>query len=254
MLIEHPRDLDGLLRIGRVVALAIRAMQDAIQPGITTAELDAIGAAVLKQHKARSAPQLTYKFPAVTCVSINDEAAHGIPGNRVVQPGDLVNVDVSAELDGYFGDAGASFPVPPIDGTTLHLCAAGKQAMQAAIDVARAGNKLNALGRAIEETAQQNGYRIIRDLGGHGVGRALHEDPRRIPNYFTNRLKEKIVPGMVFTIEPFLTTGKGQIDTQADGWTLKTTDGGLAVQYEHTVVVTEGDPILTTFVEGVTAY
>lgn len=255
MTLESPQDLDGLLKIGRVVALTLRTMQDAVKPGITTAQLDAIGAAVLKSHKARSAPQLTYKFPGVTCISINDEAAHGIPGSRVIQPGDLVNIDVSAELNGYFGDAGASLIVPPSTPEMEVLCAAGKRALAAGIKAAQAGSKINALGRAIETVARETGFRLIRDLGGHGVGRALHEDPRRIPNYFTNRAKDRMVPGLVLTIEPFLTLGSGQIATQADGWTLKTTDGALAVQFEHTVVIMDnGDPILTTYHDGITAY
>jgi methionyl aminopeptidase len=254
MTVESPRDIEGLRRIGRIVALVIRAMHDATRPGITTRELDAIGAAVLKEHGARSAPQIMYKFPSATCISINDVVAHGIADDREIRAGDLVNIDVSAELNGYFGDAGMSFQVPPLSEDIQRLCAAGQQALHAAIAAARAENRINALGRAVEQVAAASGYRIIRDLGGHGVGRALHEEPRRIPNYFTNRAKDRLIPGLVITIEPFLTPGKGQIATQADGWTLKTTDGAVGVQYEHTVIVTEGDPILTTYVEGVTLY
>lgn len=254
MTVESPRDIEGLLRIGRIVALAIRAMHDATQPGITTRELDAIGAAVLQEHGARSAPQLMYKFPAATCISINDVVAHGIAGERTIRAGDLVNIDVSAELDGYFGDAGMSFAIAPVSAETQRLCDAGKRALNAAIAATRVGSRINAVGRAVEQVAYESGYHIIRDLGGHGVGRALHEEPRRIPNYFTNRAKDKLVPGLVFTIEPFLTPGKGQIATQSDGWTLKTTDGAVGVQFEHTVIVTEGDPILTTYAEGVTLY
>lgn len=248
MSIDGEQDLQALLKIGRIVGMTIETMKNALQVGMTTAELDAIGAAYLKSQGARSAPQLMYNFPAATCISINDEVAHAIAGSRVIQPGDLVNIDVSAELDGYFADAGMSVPMPPVTPEVEHLCQSGRDALEAAIEAARGGSRLNAIGRAVETLAIQRGYRVIRDLGGHGVGRSLHEEPRRVPNYFTNRVKDKLVPGMVMTIEPFLTPGTGKIYTAADGWTLKTSDGQPGVQYEHTVVITEGRPILLTAV------
>ena len=246
MSIESETDLRKLLRIGEIVARAMQRMAEAIQPGITTRELDAIGSAYLKANGARSAPILVYQFPAATCISINDEVAHGIPGARVVQPGDLVNIDVSAELNGYYADTGASYPVAPIAPDTARLCAATQEALALALDVVRDGERINVIGRAVESVATRTGYRIIRELGGHGVGRGLHEEPRNVPNYFTRRAKERLRNGLVMTIEPFLAEGSGKISTMPDGWTLKTTDGARAAQYEHTVVIRRGAPLLVT--------
>ncbi|KXK21248.1 MAG: methionine aminopeptidase, type I [Chloroflexi bacterium OLB15] len=248
MTVESEGDLKSLMRIGQIVGETVRIMAEALRPGITTKELDEIGAAYLKKHHARSAPILTYKYPGYTCISINDEAAHGVPGSRVVKAGDLVNIDVSAELDGYFADTGASFPVPPITPEAEFLCDCTQMALDAALDVVSDGQRMNVIGRAVESIASKAGLHIIRDLGGHGIGRGLHETPRNVPNYYTNRAKERLVDGMVMTIEPFLTYGSGRIFTAKDGWTLKTSDGQLAAQYEHTIVITKGKPILVTAV------
>ncbi len=247
MSITSDKDLLGLMRIGRIVGLALKHMQEALEPGMTTAELDQIGAAFLKRHGARSAPILAYKFPGYTCISINDEAAHGIPGPRVIQPGDLVNVDVSAELDGYWADSGGTVPVPPVTPRKQKLCDATHMALDVAIDAARAGQPFIAVGRAVEPVARKHGFHVIRELGGHGVGRHIHEKPS-VPNYYNRRAKGKFEEGMVLTLEPFLTTGAIHVYTAADGWTLKTTDGSLSAQYEHTVVITRGRPILVTAV------
>lgn len=246
MSIESENDIRALLRVGRAVALALQEMHAVLRPGITTAELDAVGAKVLEQHGARSAPQLVYRFPTATCISINDEAAHGIAGSRVVQEGDLVNLDVSAELDGYFADSGMTVPVPPVAPEDERLCMCARDALNEAIQVARAGRRMNAIGRAVENVAGRCGFRIIRDLGGHGVGRGLHEEPRSVPNYFTNRAKQVLREGMVFTLEPFFTHGSGRIFTADDGWTIKTADGQRVAQYEHTIIVTSGEPIIVT--------
>lgn len=248
MTVETEQDLLGLMRIGRIVGLTVRHMQEAVRPGMTTRELDAIGARFLSKHGARSAPILTYKFPGHTCISINDEAAHGIPGDRVIQPGDLVNIDVSAEMDGYFADTGASMQVPPFTPEKQRLLAAAQEALEAAISVARAGQPINVIGKAVEAVARKGGYSIIRELGGHGVGKKLHEPPHSVPHHFVRRATQKLREGQVLTLEPFLTTGAIHINTQPDGWTLRTTDGSLAAQYEHTVIITQDRPILVTAV------
>ncbi len=248
MSIQSENDLVKLLRIGRIVGLTLKAMQDALEPGMTTAQLDAIGAAFLKQHSARSAPQITYQFPGATCISINDEAAHGIPGSRVIQPGDLVNIDVSAELDGFFADTGATMPVPPTSDEQQRLCDFTQAALDRALEAVTAGKPINVIGKAVETEARRGGYNIIRELGGHGIGRKLHEEPRNVPNFFTKRASHPLTEGLVLTIEPFLTTGIGRVVTADDGWTLKTPNGALAAQYEHTVVITKGKPILITAV------
>jgi methionyl aminopeptidase len=247
MSIDSEKDLLALMRIGRIVGLTLQTMRDALRPGISTGELDHIGDAFLKKNGARSAPRITYKFPAATCISINDEAAHGIPGSRVIQPGDLVNIDVSAELDGYFADTGASFPVPPVSKEVQRLCDVTMQALNLAVETARGGQPLNAIGRAVEGFAKKHGYQVIRDLPGHGVGRKLHEPPT-VLNYYDARMHQRLKPGAVLTLEPFLSVGANHVVQQSDGWTLKTSDGSLAAQYEHTVVITKDRPILVTAV------
>jgi methionyl aminopeptidase len=246
MVVQDQKDLDGLKRIGQIVGECLQIMLAEVKPGITTAELNAVGAAFLKKQGARSAPIVTYKYPGDTCISINDEAAHGIPGKRMIKAGDLVNVDVSAEKDGYFADTGASIPVPPILPATQFLCDATLEALHAALDAVREGERFSVIGRSVEAVAKKHDLRLIRELGGHGIGRALHEHPRNVPNYFTNRAKDRMVNGLVMTIEPFLTPGHGRIFTESDGWTLRTTDGEWAAQYEHTIVITHGKPLLIT--------
>jgi methionyl aminopeptidase len=166
----------------------------------------------------------------------------------VIKPGDLVNIDVSAELNGYYADTGGSFHVPPIDPRKQHLLDTTRKALEAAIQAARAGQPLNVIGKAVEKIARPAGYHIIRELGGHGVGRGLHEPPHAIPHFFNRGARQKLREGMVLTLEPFLTTGAIHVKTQPDGWTLRTPDGSLTAQFEHTVIITQGLPILVTAV------
>lgn len=246
MSIASEKDLLALLKIGRICALTMHHMAKLMEPGMTTGELDTIGAAFLEKQGAQPAPATSYNFPGITCISINEEVAHGVPGSRVIQPGDLVNIDVSAQLDGYFADTGGTFPVPPTTPEQTRLCDHTKMALERAVDAARAGQPLNAIGRAVEDEANRGGYTIIQELNGHGIGRKLHEEPRNIPSHFTRRAKQKMTEGLVLTLEPFFTTGKGHIETAPDGWTLRTTDGSWTAQYEHTVVITKDRPILLT--------
>ena len=246
MTIETESDLDGLRRIGRIVSLVLHEMLEKIEPGMTTAELDAQGAALLEAHGARSAPKITYNFPGATCISINEEAAHGIPGARRIEAGDVVNVDVSAELDGYFADTGGTRVVPPADDVALRLCDAARQALEGAMREARAGNRINQIGRAIEKVAKQHRFHIIRNLGSHGVGRALHEEPGHIPGFYDASDRRVLRQGMVITIEPFLSTRTTMVEQSSDGWTLFGPPGTRSAQYEHTMVITRGAPIVVT--------
>jgi methionyl aminopeptidase len=245
MTIENDKDMQGLLRIGQICGLTLQHMLEYVEPGITTAQLDAIGAEYMKRHGARSAPILAYRYPGNTCISINDEVAHGIPGERVIQPGDVVNVDVSAELEGYWGDTGATVLVPPTTPEHERLCRFTRQALNDAIQVARAGRPMNVIGKAVERVARRGGYRIIHELNGHGVGRHIHEAPS-VFNFNNRHDRTRLAEGMAFTIEPFLTLGDGHIFTDTDGWTLRTRDSSVAAQYEHTVVITRDQPILVT--------
>ncbi|MCC6614340.1 MAG: type I methionyl aminopeptidase [Anaerolineae bacterium] len=248
MTITTEKQLSKLLRIGKICGTTLKMMQEAVKPGMTTAELNDIGARYLYEQGAHPAPILMYKFPGATCISINDEAAHGIPGDRVIKAGDLVNIDVSAELDGYFADCGGTIAVPPISIENKRLCDFTLAALEAAADVVTADRPLYVIGQAVEGVARKGGYNIIRELSGHGVGRSLHEEPRHVPNFFTKRAKQPLTDGMVLTLEPFLTRGIGKVVTADDGWTLKTVGGSPACQYEHTVVITRGKPILVTAV------
>lgn len=247
MTVNDQKDFDGLMRIGRIVGLTIKTMAEAMRPGMTTAELDAIGAAYMKAQGAQSAPQLVYKFPSATCISINEEVAHGIAGDRVIKPGDLVNIDVSAELGGYFADSGSTFPVPPVRPEYQKICDTAKIALKRSIDAARAGQRINAIGKAVELEARAAGLNIIRELSGHGVGKSIHEKPS-IPNYFTKRADDRLTDGLVITLEPFITNGSGRVYTAEDNWTIKTPDGDRTAQYEHTIIVRHGAPVLVTAV------
>jgi methionyl aminopeptidase len=247
MSITSQADYLGIVRIGRIVGMALKLMRESARAGMTTAELDQIGAAFLQREGARPAPILAYQFPAATCISLNDEAAHGIPSQRVIQPGDLVNIDVSAELGGYYADTGASVPILPVSIEAARLCAKTESALNRAIGTARAGVRLYEIGRAVETEAERSGYRVIRQLGGHGVGRDIHEEPT-IHNYYTSKDRGTLNEGMVITLEPYLTMGRGDIYTAPDGWTVRTLDGKLAAQYEHTVIITKGRPVLVTAV------
>ena len=247
MTVAAEKDILGLIKIGRVVGLVLHAMQEQVRPGMTTQELDAVGDRVMKQHGARSAPVITYKFPGTTCISINDEAAHGIPGDRVIQEGDLVKIDVSAELDGYFADSNLTVGIGKLNARQQQLIACTHSAMDKAIAAARAGRPLNDIGRMAEVTVRHCGFNMIRDLPGHGVGRSLHEAPS-VPNVYIRQANQKLHAGMVITIEPHVAMGKGIIFTDKDGWTLKTRDGSLVASFEHTVIITDEKPVLLTAV------
>jgi methionyl aminopeptidase len=244
--VDGEDDVIGLQLAGRAVAAARDAMLDAIAPGVTTGALDAIARDVLHAHGARSAPQLAYDFPGTTCISVNHEAAHGIPSlTRVLRDGDLVNVDVSAELEGYWADTGASAPVGAPTAAMRHLLDTTRGAQRDAMDAARAGRPLRHIGRAVQRRAHRNGLRVIANLCGHGVGRHIHEAPS-VPSVEDLRDRTVLWEGLVLAIEPFLSpTGTHAIEGD-DGWTLCTDDGSLVAQFEHTVIITKGHPLVLT--------
>jgi methionyl aminopeptidase len=245
MSIDNEKDLHALLRIGRIVALAIREMQAHVQPGVTTGQLDQIGGAALARYGARGAPRLVYNFPGVNCISVNDEAAHGIPGERVIQECDLVKIDVTGELNGYYADACVTVPVPPVPAERQWLTDCAKEALDAALATARAGVPITRIGQAAEAVARRCGLNIVRDLFGHGVGRSIHESPL-VPNFATSYEGEPLTEGLVLAIEPHVTSGTGRVVTAADGWTIRTADRRPVANYEHTVVVMQGAPLVVT--------
>ena len=246
MSIESEQDLIALRKIGQIVANCLQFMGRALEPGITTRELDEVGKSFLESYGAKSAPKLTYNFPGTTCISVNEVAAHGIPGDRILMASDLVNIDVSAELNGYFADTGGSFIIPPESDLKRNLCRATKQALELAIDQARAGRFLSGIGRAIETHARKNNLTVIENIGSHGVGRALHEEPGFIPGYFDPKDKRVLKENLVITIEPFLSTGAREVFETGDGWTLATAKKYFTAQYEHTLVITKDRPLIMT--------
>lgn len=245
MTITQEDELDGLKEIGRIVANTMHAMAKAMEPGMTTAELDAIGRGLLERDGAVSAPESTYDFPGATCISVNEEIAHGIPGERVLVAGDLVNIDVSASKNGFFADTGATFRLLPVKPSLEQLCRDGKRAMQIGIAQVGSGKPLAGIGNAIGKFAEQRGYTLIRNLASHGVGRSLHEYPEEIATWPT-RDKRRITKGLVLTVEPFLSRGGLWADQGDDAWTLYSDPRAPVVQYEHTVVATDRGAIIVT--------
>lgn len=245
MSIESQQDLDGLRRAGRIVRMILRAMEKALRPGITTGELAEAGGRVMRAQGARSAPRMVYGFPGDVLISVNDEVVHGVPGARVVQPGDLVKLDVTVEKDGYMADAAVTVAVPPAPEPARRLADCARAAFAKAMEVARVGNRVNDIGRAVEAEVNRRGFRVIRDLNGHGIGRTIHEEPS-VPNHFDPRHDQPLTHGLVITVEPIIGESSGRFVESGDGWTVRTADGGLAAHYEQTLVITRGKPILLT--------
>jgi methionyl aminopeptidase len=245
MSIESAADLVGMQQVGRVVALTIADMQAAARVGVTTAELDAVAAETFNRLGARSAPQLTYGFPGITCISVNDEIVHGIPGARQLMPGDVVKVDVTAELGGYIADAATTILLPPFKQNAMRLKRATLAALRTGLCVARAGERVSAIGRAVESVARRSGFAIVRELCGHGVGRTIHEQPS-VPNYEDRFSRDMLTDGLVIAVEPMLTESPSAAVEARDGWTIRTRSGCLAAHEEHTIVITKGTPLVVT--------
>jgi len=244
--VSSESELSALRRIGRIVALTREEVVRHIRPGVTTAELDAVAAATLAAHGATSAPILDYSFPGHTCISLNDVAAHGIPGSQLIREGDIVNVDVSAVREGFYADTGITVAVAPAAPQREALCRYATEALEKCLAQATAGTRLNALGRAISDAAAAGGFSVIRNLTGHGIGRRLHEPPHDLLNYYDRRVKGVLTTGLVLAVETFISERADYVRQDADGWTLRTPDGSWVAQSEHTIVITEGEPIILT--------
>jgi methionyl aminopeptidase len=245
MSIRSQAEFEKLRAIGKIVRQALDKTAAAVRPGITTRELDAIGAGVLAQNGAQSAPPKVYGFPGALCISVNDEAIHGIPGTRVIQPGDLVKLDLVAEKDGFYADAALTIRAGEVTVQADALARCAERAFHQALRSARAGNRVHEIGRVVERETYRSGFQVLRDLCGHGVGRTIHEPPS-VPNYYEPRVRTRLTEGLVITIEPIISAGTRQGVLQKDGWTIRTADGSLSAHYEHTLVITKREPILLT--------
>lgn len=245
MTIESTSDLDGMRAVGKLVARALQEMRNAARPGMTTEQLDAVGAAFLRKHGARSAPQLTYDFPGFNCISVNDEIVHGVPGARTLEPGDVVKIDVTAELDGYIADAAITVVLGPQTPRTVSLIECAKSAFECAIKVAQPGVRVAELGRAVEAEVERWGHAVVREMCGHGVGRGLHEKPS-VPNFYSPFTPGRLVDGLVIALEPIISESPTPLIEDEDGWTVRTLSGCLAAHYEHTIVIREGGAEILT--------
>ncbi|MCY3868746.1 MAG: type I methionyl aminopeptidase [Gemmatimonadetes bacterium] len=245
MSIECPEDFEGLAQAGQVVAATLKAMAGAVRAGVTTAEVDRVGESVLNRYGAMSAPRLFYGFPGVNLISVNDEIIHGIPGDRVLEQGDIVSLDVTAELNGYIADAATTIPIPPYSAKADRLCRCARTAFEKAVAVARANKPINCIGHAVEHEVKRQGFWVVSELAGHGVGRVIHEDPI-VANTYNPLDSKPLTTGLVITIEPMIAEHPAQAVEDCDGWTVKTSNGSLSAHFEHTVVITDGRPILLT--------
>lgn len=252
MSITKESELQGMQKASEAVALTLKEMTTYARPGMSTKELDDFGAKVLSGFGAKSAPNVTYKFPGCTCISVNNEFCHGIPsGKKILQEGDLINIDVSAELNGFWSDNGGSFVLGEDINKHQVLIDASKQILHKAIHSVKGGVRISDLGYLIETEAKKRGYKVIKNLTGHGVGRSLHEDPHEIANYRDRYNLTRFKKNSVVAIETFITTTSTYTETLTDGWTMVGNKGGFMAQHEHTIVVTEGLPIILTEMNGI---
>jgi methionyl aminopeptidase len=252
MSITKESELLGMQKASEAVAFALKSMMNYAQPGMTTKALDAYGAKILSDFGAKSAPNLTYGFPGCTCISVNNEICHGIPSdNRILRDGDLINIDVSAELNGFWSDNGASFVL----GNDIHqhqkLVDASKEILTKAINNIKGGVKIADIGFLIETEAKKRGYKVIKNLGGHGIGRSLHEQPDELLNYKNRYDQRRFKKNSVVAIETFISTTSSFAEQQNDGWTMVGNKGGYMAQHEHTIVITDGKPIILTEMNGI---
>jgi methionyl aminopeptidase len=245
MSIESAVDWKGLRRVGRLVDLTLQALQNNVRAGISTRELDAIAARFIAQHGGRSAPAMVYGFPGTVLISVNDEIVHGIPGDRRLESGDVVKLDVTLEKGGYIADAARTVIVTGGSREAERLVACVEAAFDASLAVARAGNRVSEIGRVIENEVKQRGFFVVRGLTGHGVGRTIHEEPS-VPNYYDPFQQELLTEGLVLTIEPMISAGSSRATEDENGWTIRTRDGSLAAHFEHTLVITRARPVILT--------
>ena len=253
MIIKAEEELLGMQKVSDAVAVTLLKMKEYTKIGMSTKQIDEFGRQILEEMGARSAPFETYKFPGYSCISVNHEFAHGVPSEKIIlKNGDIINIDVSAELDGYWSDNGCSFIVGDDIQNLQPLVDASHAILLEAISQITGGAKIADIGLLMETMAKKKGYTVIRDLGGHGIGRSLHEAPDAIMNYYDRRdTNRRFRKDSVVAIETFISTKSTHIQTEADGWTFTGTKGGFVAQHEHTILITSGKPIILTAANGV---
>ncbi len=252
MSIKNEEELEGLREIGRAVAITLKKMKEYTKAGMSTKELDDYGGKLLAEFGAVSAPIKDYDFPGHTCISINHVACHGIPSeNLILKEGDLVNIDVSAELNGYYGDNGGSFVLGEDKNNLIPLVKASQEILQMAMSNIKDGVRIANIGGLIEKEAKKRGFQVIKNLCGHGIGRRLHEPPTEIANYRDRFNTQRFRKNSVIALETFISTKSKYVHEMDDGWTMKTKDNSYVTQHEHTLVITDGDPIVLTEENGV---
>lgn len=245
ILLKRPEQLRLMREAGRIVAETLLLLQEAVRPGITTAELDALAECHIRRRGATPSFKGYRGFPATICVAVNDEVVHGIPGPRVLHEGDIIGIDIGARYRGFHGDATITVPVGRISPEAERLLRVCREALEIGIEQARAGNRLTDISAAIQRHVEAAGFSVVRDLYGHGIGRALHEEPM-LPHYGPPGQGPLLRPGMVLTIEPMIAAGKPDTRLLDDHWTIVTADGSLSAQFEHTVAITENGPEILT--------
>jgi methionyl aminopeptidase len=245
MIAKTEADFNGLKEIGKIVAEIRDELVQKTVPGITTKELDLLAGELFDKAGAISAPKGEYDFPGFTCISVNEEVAHGIPGNRIIKEGDLVNIDVSGSKNGYFADTGISFVVGKGEEVLKKICDVAKEAFEEGLKKAKPGAKKSGIGKAVFQTAKKHGLTVIKNLTGHGIGHTIHEAPDHIYNYFEPWDDELLKEGMVIAVEPFISTLEEEVFEKEDEWTF-TTEKSFVAQYEHTIILTKDGPIILT--------
>ena len=247
MTVKSPRELDLMGRAGRIVGATLALVESRTRPGVSTADLDAVAEEFIRSHEgATPSFKGLYGFPATLCTSINEEVVHGIPSaRRVLKEGDILSVDVGACVGGFHADSAITVPVGRIDAAAAALLAGTQAALCAGIAAVRAGIHVGDIGHAVQGVAEKAGFSVVRELVGHGIGSAFHEEPQ-VPNFGQPGKGPRLLAGMTIAVEPMVNIGRREIRTLADRWTVVTADGSLSAHFEHTVVVTErGSTILT---------
>ncbi|TMK53878.1 MAG: type I methionyl aminopeptidase [Actinobacteria bacterium] len=244
---KRAEELEKMRRAGRVVGETLQILQAAVKPGVTTQELDEIAEREIRARGAVPSFKGYRGFPATICTSINSEIVHGIPGQRALKAGDLIKLDCGAIVEGYHGDSAVTVPVGEVSQEALKLIETTDRSLQAGIAEAKAGNRIHDIGAAVQTTAEGAGFSVVREYVGHGIGRALHEDPP-VPNYGKPGTGLKLEPGLVIAIEPMVNIGTFETRLLPDGWTVVTADGALSAHFEHTIAITENGPEVLTAV------